>query len=163
MLALLHHCDEKRAEPEGKALDLPVGRCSLTYGYKGWVITKRMRSWMQAAEMGFLRGVAGISFRGKVRSSVVCEELEVQTLLLCAEWSWLRWFRYLVRMHPVFSLWRCSRHVQMGRGPAADPGPDEEIISPHWSWDALGSPQSELGIMVREREVWGLLLKLSPL
>jgi len=32
---------------------------TLTYGRELWVVTKRMRLWIQAAEMSFLRGVAG--------------------------------------------------------------------------------------------------------
>ena len=32
----------------------------LTYGQKGWVMTERMRSRLQEAEMGVLRRVAGV-------------------------------------------------------------------------------------------------------
>ena len=52
-------CEEKRAEPEGKALCLP--------GHFRSFMTERTRSWIQAAEMGFLRRVAGVSLRDKVR------------------------------------------------------------------------------------------------
>ena len=34
---------------------------TLTYGYECWVITERVRSRVQAAEMGFLRKVRGLS------------------------------------------------------------------------------------------------------
>ncbi len=63
-------------------------------------MTERMRSWIQAAEMGFLRRVAGISLGDKVRGAVVSEELRAALLLLCVERSQLRWFRHLVRMPP---------------------------------------------------------------
>ena len=49
---------------------------TLTYGHEGWVMTERTR--IQAAEMGFLRRVAGVSFRDKVRSSVIWEGLGVE-------------------------------------------------------------------------------------
>ncbi len=90
--ALSHHCDKKRAEPEGKALDLPLSLCSFSSlcGHEGWAMTERMRSWIQAAEMGFLRRVAGISLGDKVRGAVVSEELRVALLLLCVERSQLR-------------------------------------------------------------------------
>ena len=73
---------------------------TLTYGHEGWVMTERTRSRVQAAEMGFLRRVAGVSLRDRVRSSVIREGLGVEPLLLCVERSQLRWFRHLVRMPP---------------------------------------------------------------
>ena len=54
-----------------------------TYGHELWVVTKRMRPHIQAAEMGFLRTIAGLSFRDRVRSSNIREKLRVEPLLLC--------------------------------------------------------------------------------
>ena len=48
---------------------------TLTYGHEGWVMTERTRLRVQAAEMGFLRRVADVSFRDKVKCSAICEEL----------------------------------------------------------------------------------------
>ena len=45
---------------------------TLTYGHELWVMTERIRSWIQAAEMS---RVAGRSLRDRVRSSVIREEL----------------------------------------------------------------------------------------
>ena len=59
----------------------------LTYGHEGWVITERTRTRIQAAEMSFLRRVAGVSLRDSVRSSVILEELGLEPLLLCLERS----------------------------------------------------------------------------
>ena len=56
---------------------------TLTYGPEGWVITKITRSRVQVAETGFLRRVAGISLRDRVRCSVIREELGVEPLLIC--------------------------------------------------------------------------------
>ncbi|KAK0152855.1 LINE-1 reverse transcriptase [Merluccius polli] len=55
---------------------------ALTYGHELWVMTERTRSRVQAAEMSFLRRVAGLSLRDRVRSSVIREELGVDPLLL---------------------------------------------------------------------------------
>ncbi|KAI3374957.1 hypothetical protein L3Q82_021489 [Scortum barcoo] len=55
---------------------------TLTYGHELWVMTERTRSRIQAAEMSFLRRVAGRSLRDRVRSSVTREELGVEPLLL---------------------------------------------------------------------------------
>ncbi|KAK3532866.1 hypothetical protein QTP70_001138 [Hemibagrus guttatus] len=43
---------------------------TLTYGHELWVMTERVRSRIQAAEMSFLRRGAGRSLRDRVRSSV---------------------------------------------------------------------------------------------
>ena len=37
-------------------------------GHERWVMTERKRSWVQAAEMGFLHMVAGVSLRDRVRA-----------------------------------------------------------------------------------------------
>ncbi|KAK0134946.1 LINE-1 reverse transcriptase [Merluccius polli] len=50
-----------------------------------WVMTERTRLRVQAAEMSFLRRVAGLSLRDRVRSSVIREELGVDPLLLRVE------------------------------------------------------------------------------
>ncbi len=42
---------------------------TLTYGHELGVVTERMRLWIQAAEMSFLRRVAGLTLRDRVRSS----------------------------------------------------------------------------------------------
>ncbi|TWW73332.1 hypothetical protein D4764_15G0007260 [Takifugu flavidus] len=70
----------------------------LTYGQQCWVMTKRTRSWIQAAEMSFLRRVAGLSLRDRVRSSDIREELGVEPLLLHIERSQLGWLGHLARM-----------------------------------------------------------------
>ena len=48
---------------------------TLTYGHEGWVMTERTRLRVQAAEMGFLRRVADVSLRDRVKCSAICEEL----------------------------------------------------------------------------------------
>ncbi|KAK3510565.1 hypothetical protein QTP70_010565 [Hemibagrus guttatus] len=73
---------------------------TLTYGHELWVMTERVRSRIQAAEMSFLRRVAGHSLRDKVRSSVTWEELGVEPLLLHIERGQLRWLGHLFRMPP---------------------------------------------------------------
>ena len=49
------HCGEKGAELEGKAFNLPVYLCANHHlGHELWVVAKRTRSQIQAAEMNFL-------------------------------------------------------------------------------------------------------------
>ena len=54
----------------------------LTYGHECWVMTEKVRSRVQAAEMGFLRKVEGVTLLDKVRSSKIKESLNVEPLLL---------------------------------------------------------------------------------
>uniref|UniRef100_A0A8C6U6H5 Uncharacterized protein n=1 Tax=Neogobius melanostomus TaxID=47308 RepID=A0A8C6U6H5_9GOBI len=63
-------------------------------------MTERTRSRIQAAEMSFLRRVAGRTLPDRVRSSVTREELGVESLLLHVERSQLRWLGHLFRMPP---------------------------------------------------------------
>ncbi len=58
--------------------------------HDGWIMIKRIRSWIQAAEIGFLRRMAGISAGNKVRSLDVCEELGVELVTVWVHVSWLK-------------------------------------------------------------------------
>ena len=66
---------------------------TLTYGHELWVVTERMRSRIQVAQMSFFRRVAGFSVRNRVRGSDICREHGAQPLLLCVERSQLRSFK----------------------------------------------------------------------
>ncbi|TWW74403.1 hypothetical protein D4764_14G0004060 [Takifugu flavidus] len=122
---------------------------TLTYGHELWVMTKRTRSRVQAAEMSFLRRVAGLSLRDRVRSSAIREELGVEPLLLRVERSQMKWLGHLVRMPPgslpgeVFRAcpsggrsWTCWR----------------DSVS-RLVWECLGIPPDELEEVAGEREV----------
>ncbi len=63
-------------------------------------MTERTRSQIPAAETGFLRRVAGVSLRDKMRRSVIHEELGVELLPLYVERNQFLWFGHLVRMPP---------------------------------------------------------------
>ena len=92
---------------------------TLTYGHELWVVTKRMRSQVQRAEMSFLRRVAGLTLRDTVTSSAPREELGVELLLLCAERSQMRW--YLVRMPSGLLRGEVFRARPIGRRPPGRP------------------------------------------
>ena len=112
---------------------------TLTYGHEVWVMSERTRSRKQAAEISFLRRLAGVYLRHRVKSLVIREGLGVEPVLLCVERSQLRLFGHLVRMPPG-RIPRCSRHVQLGGGHGVDRGPGGGTISPHWPGNTEGSP-----------------------
>ena len=88
---------------------------TLNYGYKLWVVTERMRSQIQAADISFLHRVAGLSLRHRVRGSVIWKGLGVESLLLHIERSQLRWFRLLVRRAPGRGPWVVIRACPSSR------------------------------------------------
>ncbi|TWW73564.1 hypothetical protein D4764_15G0009580 [Takifugu flavidus] len=91
----------------------------LTYGHQCWVMTERTRSRIQAAEMSFLRRVAGLSLRDRVRSSDIREGLGVEPLLLHIERSQLGWLGHLARMPPFRGVPDMS-HREAASWPAQD-------------------------------------------
>ncbi|KAK3524458.1 hypothetical protein QTP70_029309 [Hemibagrus guttatus] len=135
---------------------------TLTYGHELWVMTERVRSRTQAAEMSFLRRVAGRSLRDRVRSSVTREELEVEPLLLHIERGQLRWLGHLFRMPPgrlpgeVF--WACPT----GKRPRGRPRTRWRDYVFRLAWERLGVPPEELEEVSGDREVWASLLRLLP-
>ena len=61
----------------------------LTYGHECWVKIEKVRFRVQAAEMGFLRKVR-VSLLDKVKSTDICQSLNIEPLLLRIERSQLR-------------------------------------------------------------------------
>ncbi|KAK0138211.1 putative uncharacterized transposon-derived protein F52C9.6 [Merluccius polli] len=135
---------------------------ALTYGHELWVMTERTRSWVQAAEMSFLRRVAGLSLRDRVRSSVIREELGVDPLLLRVERSQMRWLGHLVRMPPGRIPGEVFRARPTGRRPRGRPRTRWRVYVSRLAWERLGIPQEELDEVAGEREVWASLLRLLP-
>ena len=134
----------------------------LTYGHELWVMTERMRSRVQAAEMSFLRRVAGLSLRDRVRSSAIREGLRVEPLLLHVERSQLRWFGHLARMPPGRIPGDVFRARPTGRRPRGRPRTRWRDHISRLAWERLGIPPEELMEVAGERAVWASLLRSLP-
>ncbi len=113
---------------------------TLTYGHELWVMTERTRSRIQAAEMSFLRRVAGRSLRDRVRSSVTREELRVEPLLLHIERGQLRWLGHLFRMPPGRLPGKVFRARPTGRRPRGRPRTRWRDYVSQLAWERLGVP-----------------------
>jgi len=50
----------------------------LTYGHESWVMIERLRSQVQASEMGFLRRIEGVTLFDKVRSFEIRKPLKAE-------------------------------------------------------------------------------------
>ncbi|TWW76618.1 hypothetical protein D4764_12G0000080 [Takifugu flavidus] len=135
---------------------------TLTYGHELWVMTERTRSRVQAAEMSFLRRVAGLSLRDRVRSSAIREELGVESLLLRVERSQMGWLGHLVRMPPGRLPGEVFRACPSGKRPPGRPRTRWRDYVSRLAWECLGIPPDELEEVAGEREVWDSLLRLLP-
>ncbi|KAK0156594.1 putative uncharacterized transposon-derived protein F52C9.6 [Merluccius polli] len=133
---------------------------ALTYGHELWVMTERTRSRVQVAEMSFLRRVAGLSLRDRVRSSVIRKELGVDPLLVRVERSQMRWLGHLVRMPPRRLPGEVFRARPTGRRPRGRPRTCWRDYVSRLAWECLGIAQEELDEVAGEREVWASLLRL---
>ncbi|KAK3574904.1 hypothetical protein QTP86_018369, partial [Hemibagrus guttatus] len=132
---------------------------TLTYGHELWVMTERVRSRTQAAEMSFLRRVAGRSLKDRVRSSVTREELGVELLLLHIERGQLRWLGHLFRMPPGCLPGEVFRACPTGKRPRGRPRTSWRDYVSRLAWERLGVPPEELEEVSGERESCALLLK----
>nr|XP_054589525.1 RNA-directed DNA polymerase from mobile element jockey isoform X1 [Nothobranchius furzeri] len=134
----------------------------LTYGHELWVMTERTRSRIQAAEMSFLRRVAGLSLRDRVRSSDIREGLGVEPLLLRIERSQLRWFGHLVRMPPGRLPGEVFRACPAGRRPPGRPRTRWRGYISNLVRERLGVLPEELVEEARERTAWSSLVGMLP-
>ena len=135
----------------------------LTYGHELWIMTERTRSRIQAAEMSFLRRVAGRSLRDRVRSSVTREELRVEPLLLHVERSQLRWLGHLYRMPPGRLPGRVLRACLTRKRPRGRPRTCWRDYVTWLAWERLGTFLEDLEEVSEEREIRSSLLRLLPL
>ena len=102
-VGLLYPLLKERDIPEKVKVTIykTVLRPILTYGCEAWVLIKRRKSKIQAAEMRVLRLIYGVTLRDRVRSEVIREKLNVESVLDYIERSQLRWYGYVKRMEPA--------------------------------------------------------------
>ena len=72
----------------------------LTYGAVTWSLTNKEVGNLQAAEMKFLRSIAGVSKMEKLRSCDIRKKLGVESLHYKIGRDRLRWYGHLRRMNP---------------------------------------------------------------
>lgn len=131
-----------------------IFRPTLTYGSESWVLTKRMKSKLEAVEMKYLRKVKGVTLRDRVRSATIREELEVIPVTEFIEKRQLSWWGHLQRMdhnRPVRQVWESRALGKRSRG------------RPTETWDkvlgkiltAKGKTWQEAKILARNKKEWG--------
>ncbi|TWW71235.1 hypothetical protein D4764_17G0007180 [Takifugu flavidus] len=112
--------------------------------------------------MSFLRRVAGLSLRDRVRGSVIQEEPGVELLLLRVERSQMRWLGHLVRMPPGHLHGEVFRAYPSGKRSPGRPRRRWRDYVSQLVWERMGFPLDELEEVAGEREVWAYVLRLLP-
>ena len=138
---------------------------TLSYGHERWVVTERMTSRVQLAEMSFLCRVVGLSLRDRLWRSAIRVELEVQLLLLLllTERSQMRWLGHLIRMPSGCLPGEVFRAPTTSRRPLGRPRTRWRDYDSQLAWERLGTPPEELDEVAGEREIWASLLRLLSL
>ena len=105
VLGLEHSCPWPRERLSSERLSLAMASdffVSLASGLVSstppLVMTKRVRTQVQASEMRFLQKIERVTLFNKLRSSEIRKSLNIEPLLLRIERSQLRWFGHVSRM-----------------------------------------------------------------
>lgn len=96
-------------------------------------MTKELQ--MKVAKMSFLRSMAGIRLRARLRSSNILEELRLELLLHRVKRNQLRSFGHLFKMPPSCLPGRCFGHTHL-----VDPGQSQKTKERLYFVTGLGMP-----------------------
>ena len=124
-------------------------------------MNEKERSRVQAAEMGFLRRISGLTLIDKVKSADIRKSLNIESLLLRLERSQLRWYGHVTRMSQERTVKKLVCLTPIGRRPRGRP-------RTRWrdyvdlSWSRLGIPAEHASFVAEDRVAWRLQLELLP-
>ena len=112
-------------------------------------MNEKVRSRVQAAEMGFLRRISGLTLLDDVKSADIRESLNIESLLLRLERSQLRWYGHVTRMSQEKTAKNCSVQHRLVEGLEAVPELVGEITLKILVGLALASQQSICPLLQR--------------
>ena len=116
-------------------------------------MNEKVRSRVQAAKMGFLRRISGLTLLDKVKSADIRESLNIESLLLQLERSQLRWYGHVTRMSQEKIAKKLFLLTPIGRRSRGRP-------RTRWrnyvdlSWSRLGIPAKHLSFVAEDRDAW---------
>lgn len=135
-----------------------VYRPTLIYGHEQWVMSERVRSRIQAAEMRFLRRAAGLTLRDRIRSSDIRESLRIEPLLLHIERSQLRWFGHVMRMSHDRLAYQVFQSKPSGKRPVGRPRMSWKKYIERLCDERLQLPNVDAIAAAKDRNQWKKLL-----
>lgn len=100
-----------------KSVYLPI----LLYGAESWIMTDRQKSRVTAAEMKFLRRIAGKTRRDCIRNERIREDLDVAPVMEVLETRQLKWFGHVIRMEDHRDPLKTMEYVPEGGRPRGRP------------------------------------------
>ena len=126
-------------------------------------MNEKVRSRVQAAEMGFLRRISGLTLLDKIKSADIRESLNIEALLLRLERSQLRWYGHVTRMSQERTATKLLCSTPIGRRPRGRPRTRWRDYVEDLSWSRLGILAEHLFFVAEDRDARRLQLKLLPL
>ena len=125
----------------------------LTYGHECWVMTERMRSRAQAAKIGFLQKVGGLSLLYKVKSTDIRQSLNIEPLqLLRIERSQLHWYNHVTRMSHNRTAKQLMDALPSGKRPRRRPITRWRNYIEDLPNHVLRIPSAKLPLVARDRD-----------
>lgn len=140
-----------------------VYRPTRIYGHEQWILTEKTRSRIQSEEMRFLRTVAGLTLRDKVKSSSIRASLQIEPLILHIEYSQLRWLGHILRMPPNRLPYQIFQAVPTGKRPIGRPRTSWRKYIEKLIQERLGLQWADVQQAAKDRNRWKQLLnELKP-
>ena len=126
----------------------------LTYGHECWIMNEKVRPLVQAAEMGLLRRISGLTVLDKVKSADIRECLNIESLLLRVERSQLRWYGHVTRMSQERTAKQLFCAAPISRRPRGRPRTRWRDYVEDLSWSRFGIPAEHLSFVAEDRDAW---------
>ena len=134
----------------------------LIYGHECRILNEKVRSRVQATEMGFLRRNSGLTLLDKVKSADIRESLNIELMLLRLERPQLRWYGHVTRMSLKRTAKKLLCSTPIGRRPRGRPRTRWRDYIKDLSWSRLGILAEHLSFVAEDRDAWRLQLELLP-
>ena len=122
-------------------------------------MTKRMRSRVQAAEIGFLPKVRGLFLLFKIKNTDICQSLNIEPLLLRIEQSQLRWYGHVTQMFHKETAKQLMDALPSGKRLEGDPDSLEEYVE-DLAWSRHAILPAKLPLVAGDRDAWRSQLEL---
>ena len=142
-----------------KSVFVPI----LTYGHKSWIMTKKVESRVQSAEMGFLGNVKGLSLLDKFKSTDIHQSLNIKPLLLDIKLSQLRWYGHVTQMSNERREKQLMDALPSSKRPRGRPLTRWRNYVEDLAWSRLEISPAKLPLVAGDRDAWNFQLELlSP-
>ena len=123
-------------------------------------MTERVRSRVQAAEIGFLRKFRDLSLLDKVKSTDIRQSLNIKPLLLRIERSQLRCYGHVTQVSHEQSAIQLMNVLPSGKRLRGQPRTRRQNYVEDLAWSRFGIPPAKLLLVARDRDAWISQLEL---